>query len=159
MRTELGGLPRELLHRFKFERAQSAASSIASLMYEAVNGLGGHDLIIPVPTATNRLRERGYDHAWLLARELGLTNHLPAMRLLMRLNQTRQVGTKRDQRLSQLRGAFRVTRPGRLQGAHVLLVDDVLTTGATLEEAALTLRKAGVAHVDAVVFAQKSQNS
>lgn len=75
--------------------------------------------------------------------------------LLSRLGQTRQVGSKREQRLTQLSDAFRALRPDVIRNAQILLVDDVVTTGGTLEAAANVLRQAGASRIDAVVFAQK----
>lgn len=112
-------------------------------------------LIVPIPTATIRLRRRGYDHTRLLARQLSRLLGLPYATALARLGQSRQVGTKRTERISQLAGAFYVKNAGLIKGAHILLVDDVVTTGATLEEAARTLKRAGAKTVDAAVFAQK----
>jgi ComF family protein len=154
VRTELTGLPRALLHLFKFERAQAAAGTIAGYMAEVMPSLNDV-LLVPIPTASRRLRERGYDHAALLAKQLSQKCELPAESLLVRLNQTRQVGTKRGERLTQLQGAFRLRSLAAVAGKHVVLVDDVVTTGATLEEVAKLLRRAGAATVDAIVFAQK----
>jgi len=111
-------------------------------------------IVVPIPTATSRVRERGYDHARLMGRDIANSNNLRLVTGLSRLDQARQVGAKRDVRLSQLKGAFRVSQRRLIVGAHILLVDDVLTTGATLEEAALTLKMAGAKKVDAIVFAQ-----
>ena len=98
---------------------------------------------------------RGYDHAALLARELARHTELTTMPVLRRVGQTRQVGATRSQRLKQLEGAFYVRRPEEIQGKKILLVDDLVTTGATLEAAARCLRLAGARTVSAVVFAQK----
>jgi competence protein ComFC len=152
--TELAGLSRKLLLTFKFERAQAAAPLLAGYMNQELPEQSGI-IIVPIPTATNRLRARGYDHTKLLANELAKLTGLRASSVLSRSNQTRQVGTKRDQRLTQLKDAFWTRSASEVRGAHILLVDDVVTTGATLEEAAKALRHAGAKRVDAVVFAQR----
>jgi predicted amidophosphoribosyltransferase len=72
----------------------------------------------------------------------------------MRIGQAHQVGAGRAQRKKQLDGVFRPRHIERIKGQHIILVDDVLTTGATLESAARTLRRAGAAQVDAWVFAK-----
>lgn len=100
------------------------------------------------------MRERGYDQAKLLARKLAREARLPYADCLARSGQAHQVGSNRSQRLSQLSDAFRITKPRTVQNAYILLVDDVLTTGATLEAAAKVLHATGASSVDAVVFAR-----
>lgn len=151
--TELVGLARRLLHVYKFERAQAASIQISYFMSQLP--AAADSIIVSVPTASSRVRERGYDHASLLAKELARLAGRPYASSLHRLNQTRQVGTKRSERLSQLRGMLRVSRDSRIRGASILLVDDVVTTGATLEEAARVLKTAGAKTISAIVFAQR----
>jgi ComF family protein len=116
------------------------------------------DLLVPVPLATARLRERGYNQAWELARgvarELALTTRAD---LLERLIDTpHQIALPRDQRAANMRGAFGVTAAARttLPGRRVALIDDVLTTGATLAEASRTLLTAGAVAVQVWVLAR-----
>jgi ComF family protein len=111
-------------------------------------------VLVPVPTATSRVRQRGYDQAELLCRELASLTRLPYRTALARHGQSRQVGTNRTERRAHLEGALRVRHPETIQGKHVVLVDDVLTTGATIEAAAKVIRRAGAKRVDAIVFAQ-----
>ena len=143
---------KELVWRLKFQGAQAAAYEIAELM--TAYSSQGDALFVHVPTATSRIRQRGYDQAQLIAKELSRLTRIPCRALLARSGQHHQVGASREQRITQLKTAFRVTQPSALQGAHVILIDDVLTTGATLEAAAKTLKAAGVKRVDALVFAQ-----
>ena len=109
---------------------------------------------MPVPTATGRARQRGYDQAKLLAHELSGQIRLPYLDCLVRSGQTHQHGLSRHDSLTQLKSAYRVKRSNRVTGAHIILVDDVVTTGATLEAAAAVLQATGASRVDAVVFAQ-----
>jgi ComF family protein len=148
-------LAKDLVWKLKFAHAHSAAREIAAVMDPLVNHQKQHDLlIVPVPTATTRTRQRGYDQARLLARELALSARRPYADVLARQNQAHQVGASRQQRLQQLAAAFRITKPQQVKNAAVLLIDDVVTTGATLEAAAAVLKTAGARHIEALVFAQ-----
>jgi len=150
--TNYETIAKELIWRFKFSGAQAAAGQMAE--YLASIYLGGADiLVVPVPTASKRVRQRGYDQAQVLARELAQLLGRRYLPCLTRTGQQHQVGASRHQRLVQLAGAFRVSTSG-VAGAHILLVDDVLTTGATLQAAARVLKDAGAKRVEALVFAQ-----
>lgn len=148
------GIAKELIHHMKYERAQSGIGNAAELMHLRVPYLSGAPLLVHVPTASSRARTRGYDHARLLARHLARRTSLRQAYLLARSGQTHQVGATRAQRLKQLENALRPLKPELIKGAHIVLVDDVVTTGATLETAARVLKRAGAKRVDAIVFAQ-----
>jgi ComF family protein len=145
---------KNLIWKLKLAGTQSAAGIMARRMAVLMANLPPPAIIVPVPTASSRVRRRGYDQARLLARELSRQTRLPYRSCLVRIGQTHQHGLARRQRLSQLAAAFRVSRAGIPGKAHVILVDDVSTTGATLEAAALVLRAAGADRIDAVVFAR-----
>jgi ComF family protein len=149
--TNYSGLAKELVWRLKFSGAQSAAREMAALMKIP---LDEHIILIPIPTATSRRRRRGYDQAYLLAKAVARQYRLSCLTCLRRNGQQHQVGATRQQRITQLQTAYRCVAPHRIAGAHVLLVDDVLTTGATLEAAAKVLKQAGAKHVSALTFAQ-----
>ena len=107
---------------------------------------------MPLPTATSRVRQRGYDQAALIAKAYAKAVHREYLPCLARLGQQHQRGAKRQARLEQLHQAYRATRS--VKGANVLLVDDVATTGASLQAAAQLLYQAGARRVDVIVFAQ-----
>lgn len=109
---------------------------------------------MPIPTATARVRERGFDHARLIAKYFATSHRRGLYGNLKRLGQSRQVGSKRETRLKQLENSFVVVRSRELRGKTVLLVDDVMTSGATIESAANCLKRAGIHKVYALVFAQ-----
>lgn len=116
------------------------------------------DLLVPVPLTPARLRERGHNQAWELARRLAPARDIAAeARLLVRVREApAQQGLDRLARLQNLAGAFALA-PGaaaRLAGRDVLLVDDVMTTGATVREAARVLLAGGAASVQAWVLAR-----
>ncbi len=143
---------KDLIWKLKLAGTQVAAQRMATRLRNLVSDQSA--IIVPVPTATSRSRQRGYDQAKLLARALSRQTGMVYMDTLARLTQSHQHGLPRAQRLTQLTNAFRVTRPASLRSAHIILVDDVITTGATLEAAAAILRKAGAGVVEALVFAQ-----
>jgi ComF family protein len=152
--TAYAAAAKSLVWKLKLAGAQAAAGLMAKRMAVLIGDADSAAVIVPVPTATSRVRRRGYDQAGLLARELSRQTRLPYYGCLARTGQTHQHGLPRRQRLRQLAAAFRVNRPGIVRGAHIILVDDVATTGATLEAAASVLRAAGAERVDAVVFAR-----
>lgn len=148
------GVSKQLVWSLKYSGTQSAAKLIASELTRVLPYKNRESwVIVPVPTASRRARQRGYDQANLIARELSRLTGLPCRKLLTRHGQTHQVGASRGQRKSQLRGVFRVKATVKLP-TKVILVDDVLTTGSTLREAAKVLRHRGVEHIEAAVFAR-----
>ncbi len=153
--TEYSDVAKRLLHFLKFERATAAAEPLAGYMAETLPYLDPTTLITYIPAATSRVRQRGYDQARLMSRELVKQLQLSSVSTLARLGQSRQVGASRAQRRQQMEHAFRPLHQAVITKRSILLVDDVLTTGATLEAAAKVLKTAGAKIVDAVVFAQK----
>jgi ComF family protein len=149
-----------LIVDFKFNARVELASALAQRLTHAVVAAGGEHpaLVLPVPLAPGRLVERGYNQAWELgrrsARQLGCA--ADATLLQRPVDGAHQAELTLQRRLGNLRGAFMVTpsRRSLLAGRHVALVDDVMTSGATLREAAATLRRAGAARVDAWVLAR-----
>lgn len=143
---------KQLIHSLKFERAAAAAKVVAGLMAAQLTSLPENTVVTYVPTATGRVRARGYDQSGLVARHLAKRLNTPYRSLLARHGQTRQLGTDRLQRKKQMQRAFSMR--GRLpEQTHIILVDDVVTTGSTLEDAAGVLKQAGARTVTAMVFA------
>lgn len=153
--TSYRGGAKDLVWRLKFGRVQSAAEAMATRMAELYGAMVAKDvLIMPVPTATKRVRRRGYDQAVLIARSFSRQTGCEYTPLLMRLGSQEQIGADRQQRRDQLQGVFRVKNASKVVGARILLIDDVMTTGATLEAAALVLKQAGARSVGSLVFAR-----
>lgn len=152
---EYGGLAKQLVRRLKFERTKAGAGTVAAILADKLPCFESSTLVTHLPAATSRVRARGYDQSRLIAVQLAGRLGYTHLTLLARHGQSRQVGAKRDKRLRQLEGAYSPLRPYAIKGAHIVLVDDVTTTGASLEEAAKVLKAAGAKTVDAAVFAQK----
>jgi ComF family protein len=147
-----------IVGQYKFQADPAWAPTLARLLHStpwAEPLMDAADWVLPIPLSAHRLRNRGFNQALLLARILA-----PAKTdatLLLRLHDTQaQSNLGRAQRLRNLQGALAVDplRAAALQGRSVLLVDDVMTTGATLQAAALALRQAGASTVSALVFAR-----
>lgn len=144
-----------LLPRFKFHRDLAAGRLLSEAMAARFQALQRPDALLPVPLHRERLRRRGYDQALELARPLAHALQLPLRTDLLRRQRATRAQSELDAaaRRRNLRGAFAV-EDGLPVPAHVALVDDVMTTGATLHAAARALRKAGVARVEAWVCAR-----
>lgn len=152
--TDYDKTAQDLIYKLKFERAQAAADLIAEYLHETLPYLKPETLVTFAPTANKRRRERGYDQAELIAKALARKRGLRFAQTLIRAEDFRQTGARRDQRLKQLSGAFWSIRSYLYKKSTVLIIDDVLTTGATLQEAAKTLKQAGAKQISAAVFAQ-----
>lgn len=148
----------QLVVEFKFQQQAGWARSMALLMRSAPwvePALEGADLVLPMPLSRQRLQERGFNQALLLARALapGKTQ----AQLLLRVQDTpAQSSLSRAARLRNVQHAFAVDplQRGSIQGKRVVLVDDVMTSGASLAAAARSVRQAGAAHITALVFAR-----
>jgi ComF family protein len=149
------GVAEQLIRSLKFESQRTAAEPIARLIGETICDIQDEPLLCPIPTAPARIRERGFDHALLIAKKLSTQTGFEFMRLLNRHTNVRQLGSSRAERMKQMESEFVIIRNPDIAGKHVLIVDDVMTTGATLSSAARELKKAGAKSVSAVVFAQK----
>jgi ComF family protein len=149
-----------LIADFKFNARVELAAPLALRLVRAIRQRGGAlpARVIPVPLAPGRLAERGYNQAWELARRVARALSCQAdARLLERPAEgAHQAELTLAQRRVNLRGAFTVnpSRRALLHDRHVALVDDVMTSGATLREAALELRRAGAARIDTWVLAR-----
>ena len=152
------GEARRALLRFKFGGLRGYAPAFARLMRQTLAGSAvTADYVVWVPLSAKRLRERGYDQARLLAEALARGMQLPCEPLLSKTRHTRaQSGLhSREQRRANAAGAYCVPAPDRAAGRRLLLVDDIVTSGATLEECARMLRRAGAKSVTAVTAASR----
>lgn len=149
------GALREAVHHLKFSGRRELGGPLGRRLAEQVRG--EFDLIIPLPLHPSRLRERGYNQATLIARGLSESLGLPVLEgELVRLRRTgHQAKLDREERLRNLRGAFGLRCPTDppWAGHSILLVDDVLTTGATASAAAEALWETGARRVNLAVLA------
>lgn len=143
---------RALVHHLKYRQAPELADELGELMWGPLQLLLEErpvDLIIPVPLHPRRLRQRGYNQSQLLAEALSRRSGIPVdATLCKRIVATKtQTNLTRAARARNTQGAFRAIPSPRLQGARVLLVDDVITTGATTANCTIALKKAGAKEV------------
>ena len=160
--TDYENISKALISEYKFKHNRSAAKPIANLMVDTFLLFNNDDhiaaknyVVVSVPTATGRIRQRSFDHAALIAKNVARILELEYQKGLRRYGQVRQTGAKRAERLAKIAGSFTAQPASKLQSRNILLIDDVITTGATIGEAAKTLRKAGARSVDALVFAKR----
>ena len=140
----------ELINGFKFHAKLANGRLLSTLLADAIesHSMDLPELIIPVPLPSRRLKERGYNQALELARPIAKQFQIPInYKLIRRVRNTpAQSGLNRKKRQTNTRGAFELTQ--EIKQRHVVLIDDVVTTGSTVEELTKLLKKAGVQRVD-----------
>ncbi|MCK8816037.1 ComF family protein [Natroniella sulfidigena] len=148
---------KEYIKQFKYDKQQQLAQPLGSLLakyaeyYYQLNQL---DLVTYIPIHKQRLEERGFNQAYLLAKQLNSELRLPIKSLLARVADTaRQSELARQERLQNLAGKFRVENQQLIRGQRILLVDDIFTTGATVNEASKLLLEAGAEDVKVITLA------
>ena len=157
------GVLRELIHQFKYKEKKYLAHLLGKLLVDFVEKYlkeERFDYVVPIPLEKARQKKRGYNQAELLGRVLGDAVNKPVLTdLVKRRKKTKpQFGLDREERFENLSGAFEMSKSGEedvatIVGKTVLLLDDLATTGATLDECARVLKTAGVSEVYALVLA------
>lgn len=149
---------RQAILLFKYGRRPSLGRHLGRLMAEAAERLldpREFDLLIPIPLHPGRERERGFNQAALLAREVGRAWGLRVGHgLVRRIRATEAQSGRRPEREANVKGAFEVAQPDRVEGRRLLLIDDVFTTGATVNECAKVLLAAGAVEVGVYTLAR-----
>lgn len=153
------GVVRDFIHRFKYDRDYYLRHPLANWMAEALDDerirAQPFDAIVPVPLHSARFRERDFNQAEVLGELLAKRAKRPLLHALKRIRYTTtQTKLDREQRMENLRNAFRVRHAPSVQSRHLILVDDVFTTGSTVDECARVLRQAGAASVRVVTVAR-----
>jgi ComF family protein len=152
------GLMKAMVHSLKYQGRRSLAVPLGQLLAGLVlreQNSRRPDLVVPVPLTANRLQTRGFNQAELLARVLAAELGLPlAAAALTRIKETApQFNLSRQQRWENLSAAFKVAEPDLIKGRCLVLVDDVLTTGATASACTRTMLAAGAATVTVITLA------
>ncbi len=150
------GSLREAIHQFKYRPCKALGKPLAAWVTKNIRPVSGVDCIMPVPLHVSRLRHRGFNQALLIAHELSTTFSIPlSYHNLRRVRPTRpQVELTGEERIKNVSGAFSLKRSHEVRGRDILLVDDVHTTGATMNECASVLKDAGAARVTALTIAR-----
>ncbi|ABO51583.1 phosphoribosyltransferase [Desulforamulus reducens MI-1] len=152
-----GGL-RDAIHLLKYKGRKTLVPLLGKLMLELLQRqpeLLRAELVVPIPMSPGRRRQRGFNQAELLAREVARGLQLPLMsNVLTKPKETPpQTGLDKNQRRENLRGAFDVNTPEAIKGKAILIVDDVFTTGSTMAEVAETLHKKGAGKLYVITLA------
>lgn len=149
------GRLRTLIHLFKYRGMKSLAAPMSAWMARALPRDTVFDAIVPMPLHWWRFLRRGFNQSARLAAGVSRITGLPVVRALARVRATApQASFTHARRRANVRGAFRVRLPDFVAGRRLVLVDDVLTTGATVNEAAAVLRRAGAASVAVLTLAR-----
>ena len=145
---------RELIHLFKYRGVQTLASPLGHLLWRALPLDQSFDVIVPMPLHWRKRWQRGFNQSELLARQIGRRTQLPVRKFLRRIRFTSaQAGLTNAKRRKNVSGAFRAKK-NAATGQRVLLVDDVMTTGATAAAGARALKLAGAKHVTLLTLAR-----
>lgn len=149
----------QAIWHLKYRNAQDLATPLGDWLATTIRtgAFGNHPLIVPIPLHPSRLRERGYNQAELIASRLSLASALAlkADAIIRTRKTASQVASKsRHARLENMKGAFQVPHPEHVAGRDIILVDDVCTTGATLQAAATVLKQNDARSVSAIVLAR-----
>ncbi len=153
------GVVREFVHRFKYDRHFYLRHPLTDWLAETLDDARIRaqpiDALVPVPLHSARFREREFNQADVLAELLAKRTGTPLLRALKRIRYTTtQTRLDRHERMENLRNAFRVRDTPAVQSRHLVLVDDIFTTGSTVDECARVLRAAGAASVRVVTVAR-----
>ena len=158
------GVLRDLIHLLKYQRVRSVAPLLGSLLNQALAAtqLPPTLLVLPVPLFKGKRHDRGFNQAEEIAKAFvscraAISIQLDTTSLARVRETTSQTGLTRHQRRANVRGAFAVTRPQRIQGQTVLVVDDVMTTGTTAGECARVLLRAGAKQVFVATVARATR--
>ena len=154
------GVLRKLIHTYKFEGVRTLQKPLGDLLAQVLPRELSFDAIVPMPLHWRRRWERGFNQSELLAREVARRWQAPVAELVRRKKATApQAGLTSSQRRKNMQGAFEVKQGRRLDGMRILLIDDVLTTGATASACARVLKRAGAKQVTFLALARRDRRA
>lgn len=145
-----------MIRRFKYDGKHYLAKPFAKILtYEYAQSKYEVDLVLPIPMFYKREKERGYNHAKLLAKEFCKLTSLPldTKNFVRIINTNQQAKLSKDEREKNMHNAFRVIDSGLVKNKKILLIDDIITTGATIDECARVLYECGASEVNALAIA------
>jgi len=157
-------ISKKLVYQFKYKpNLFSLSNFIGDLLYESLiqneefTMVSQNKLIlVPIPLHKNKFRKRGYNQAEILAREVSKRFGFPVVDYLLRTKETgSQVGLTKDERQENIKGAFEFKEKFDVKNKKIILIDDVLTSGATFSECCKVLKKSGAGRVWAIAFAKE----
>jgi ComF family protein len=153
------GVLRKLIHVFKFEGVRTLQRPLGALLAQALPRELSFDAVVPMPLHWRRRWQRGFNQSELLSREIARKWNVPVRALVRRKKATApQAGLTSAERRKNVQGAFAV-KTSRVNGMRLLLIDDVLTTGATAGACARQLKRAGAAHVTFLALARRDRRA
>ncbi len=151
---------RQLIHLFKYGRVRTLAAPLGKLLARALPREQAFDIIIPMPLHWRKRWQRGFNQSELLAREIGRRTNTPVENALRRVRNTAaQAGLTSAKRRLNVSGAFRAKKRAAIDGRRVLLIDDVMTTGATAASCARALQRAGARQVTLLTLARADRRA
>jgi ComF family protein len=152
------GALRKLIHLFKFEGVRPLARPLGGFLAQALPRELRFDVIVPMQQHWQRRWRRGFNQSELLARKIARRWNIPVRKLVRWKRATApQAGLTSAQRRKNMQGAFEAARGANLRAMSILLIDDVLTTGAIAGACARALKRAGVAHVSLLALARRDR--
>ena len=150
------------IHKFKYEGNKNLGRDFGELMFKELPegyDLSDYDYLLPVPSTPSSLSDRGYDTVCLIGKRLSELCGLPlAGDTLKALDRPSQVGLSWAERVKNVEGSFHLKNPSCVEGKSFIVLDDVTTTGSTLNEVILTLTTANPRRLDALVYAKRFIN-
>lgn len=150
--TEYGSFAQSVIKAYKYDAIRAVKGTVVKEMIKVLPA--NNFLITSIPTASNRIRQRGFDHCLLIAKEIAKQRKLNYSTLLYRTSSVHQVGSNKTERLNQTKDLFYIKNFQEVSNQSILLIDDVATTGATMQSAARVLNKAGAKEIYGLVFAK-----